>query len=405
MGGKHARLSPSNHRWPHCPGSVREEERYPDVPGDAAIDGTGSHELLNLCLTEGKRADEYIGQTIGEGHEDKPGGWTVDTERAKRVQMCLDYVERRVNELEGRSGVLEVIDYKDGRGWVDVKGNFQFISYVSGAVDLFEKQHMTKAVNVYSEIAVNPGKRFNRDDWFGTSDIVITAGTGPYTKIIMTVVQPKTNPVVRSWEIYAHQLQMEAGELATAAALTDDPDAPLAPGDHCTWCKHGRAGNCEAKNSIAVKGIEKMNISGLFENNLSVENMTNEQLAEIKDAEPLITKMLEQVSGEIFKRLKDGQEFENYGLGKGNSSKKWIDDEETVFKKLKGMRLKKEEIYVAKMISPAAALKHEGLTDRQKANLEKMFEVVPGKEKVVRKVHEKPTTEDMFGTKEMISFM
>ena len=148
-----------------------------------------------------------------------------------------------------------------------------------------------------------------------------------------------------------------------------------------------------------------MNISGLFENNLSVENMTNEQLAEIKDAEPLITKMLEQVGDEIFKRLKDGQEFENYGLGKGNSSKKWIDDEETVFKKLKVMRLKKEEIYVAKIISPSAALKHEGLTDRQKANLEKMFEVVPGKEKVVRVSREKPTTEDMFGTKQMISFM
>lgn len=33
-----------------CPGSAREEEPYPDIPGDAAIDGTGSRVLLELSL-------------------------------------------------------------------------------------------------------------------------------------------------------------------------------------------------------------------------------------------------------------------------------------------------------------------------------------------------------------------
>ena len=65
----HARLSPSNTRWPKCPGSVREEAAYPDVSGEAAIDGTGSHLLLELCLQNGVRAATYDGQIIGANHD------------------------------------------------------------------------------------------------------------------------------------------------------------------------------------------------------------------------------------------------------------------------------------------------------------------------------------------------
>ena len=57
----HARLAPSNHRWPHCAGSVREEERYPDIAGEAAIDGTGSHLLLEYSLMHNVPASAYIG--------------------------------------------------------------------------------------------------------------------------------------------------------------------------------------------------------------------------------------------------------------------------------------------------------------------------------------------------------
>ena len=125
--------------------------------------------------------------------------------------------------------------------------------------------------------------------------------------------------------------------------------------------------------------------------------MTNEQLTEIKDAEPIIKKMLEQINDEIFSRIKAGQQFEGYGIGPGRSSKQWIDDPETVASKLKGMRMKKDEYYPVSLITPAAALKHPGLTDRQRANLEKMIQIVPGNETVIRVEREKPTTEQMFG--------
>src|SRR5699024_3223269 len=96
---KHARLSPSDHAWVHCPGKVREASGYEDLSSPAAIDGTGSHELLEKCLVEGVRAEKFIGTTVSEGHEDMPMGWYVDILRAERVQMCLDYVGRRFQQL------------------------------------------------------------------------------------------------------------------------------------------------------------------------------------------------------------------------------------------------------------------------------------------------------------------
>ena len=70
--GTHARLSPSNARWPNCPGSVREEASYIDVAGAAAIDGTGSHLLLEMCLDNAVPAIVYDGQVIGANDEARP---------------------------------------------------------------------------------------------------------------------------------------------------------------------------------------------------------------------------------------------------------------------------------------------------------------------------------------------
>jgi hypothetical protein len=133
--------------------------------------------------------------------------------------------------------------------------------------------------------------------------------------------------------------------------------------------------------------------------------MTDQQLAEIMDAAPLITKMIEQVKDEAKSRLDQGVPIPGYAIGAGKSSKQWADDEEVVAKKLTGLRqMKKADVYPAKLITPAAALKFPGLSDRQKSSIEKMIEVVPGKPSIVRSNKTVNTVEDMFGDTVM-SFM
>jgi len=373
----HARLGPSNHRWPNCPGSVREEAAYPDVAGAAAIDGTGSHLLLELCLQNSVRADAYESQVIGEGHEDAPMGWFVDKDRAIRVQMCLDYLVRRVDELkhefgddaviaieseslsnpgqragrddwwgtvditvtvtvDGKVMFIEVIDYKDGRMWVNVSGNSQLQSYLIGKVNVAAF-----------------------DDRIGGR---------------ITIVQPKTRTPVRYEFIYSSDLiEVERG-LVAAAAATDDPNAPLIPDDklgkgHCHWCSHKT--NCDALVQSLSKGIATMKetdmelFSSLETAVATLSEMPGEQLGRLADTKQAVEKIYEKIQVEIELRLVRGDDVPGWDMGEGRGSQVWAMEDDEVEKALRSRRFLKSQIFPSKLISPAQALKREGLTETQ----------------------------------------
>ena len=186
MGGQHARLSPSNHLWTKCPGFVNLN--LPEKPpGEAAIEGTGVHLLIEMALLQGKRPIDFKGQTIGVGHPEKPRGWEVTQARIDRADFMFAYLDRH----EGK--------------------------------------------RIEPESRSNPGEKFGRDDWNGTADVTITDddylevtdykdgrtfvhvrdeegklnpqltgyGFGKWngeSKVRLTIVQPKTTPTDRDWE-------------------------------------------------------------------------------------------------------------------------------------------------------------------------------------------------------------
>lgn len=410
MSEGHARLGPSNHRWPHCPGSVREEALYEDVAGAAAIDGTGSHLLLELCLLNGVRAEEYEGQIIGVGDHESPNGWHVHRDRIDRVQMCLDYVSRRVEMLreqfpgctvdvepEGRSNpgtlvgrddwwgtvdititvrteagfavFIEIVDYKDGRGWVHAgPDNTQLTSYAIG------KAYVPRSSSLM---------------------------------VRRTIVQPKTNPVVRSDEDastthIAEQLQ----RLAKAAEATDDPEAPLAPGKHCQWCKANpkRGGHCGAAAEKSVKEVRSMtgviatdnpsDVLGMFA--LDAAEIPADKLAAILDVEDQISAGFAKLHAEVERRLLAGEKVPGFAMGHGNKSNVWADEEEAT-KKLKGARIKLDDYAPRKVISPAQ-LKKLNIPDKTKERLwGELVVTKAGAEKVIRVAYgEETSAEDMF---------
>lgn len=404
----HARLSPSNHRWVHCPGSLREEAVYPDTSSEAAIDGTGSHLLLELCLTADKDIQEYLGEIIGVNHEDKPNGWTVNQERIDRVKMCLDYLARRKKTLvethpgstvtvdaETRSNpgrlynredwwgtvditlsvwdkdencvFVEVVDYKDGRGYVDEKNNPQLVAYLGGKI------------NVLCEGFNNP-KRIHR----------------------YTIVQPKTSTPVRYSVVNEEGVKNSLDQLAKAAFSTDDPDAPLIPDNkggkgYCKYCSHKT--NCAAMKNELKGGIEMLENEGLNEllnSSKKLSEMDSEDLTKIYEIKSQLEKLLSDVKEELETRIKNGNHVPGWGMVPGNSKKQWNVSEEELTKFLRNRGLKKDQVYIAKLISPAQALKHEDLTKKQKEKLEELIEVVPGKSTLGRVKQEEVDTVDLF---------
>ena len=383
----HAKLSPSKRsRWALCPGSIREEAKYPDTgSGPAAADGTHSHTLLEHCIKNG--LSDPMDQ-VGETFTDHEGTFKVDADRAARVKSAIDYIrERSMNgmfkviaetrvdpeHLLGRSDLsgtvdvqilggdtIELIDYKDGMGIVSAEGNLQLEQYAYGVLAGYK-------------LPVN--------------------GDYPYKTIRMTIIQPKLAlrgmPAITSHDVSASKLLAEMGTIIAQAAATDKPDAPLVPGE--SQCKFCRAkGSCSALASNVMKEVGIM-FQPVVTETLDVaqqsadkdpSTMDDAQIRQIMEAAPLMRQLLEAVEKEALRRLQAGQAIPGLKLVNGRGSRAWALPEDQMAEKLVKMGIPKTAIYETKLVTPAKAEKltwekRDGtkvtLTDRQLQRMEQEY--------------------------------
>lgn len=388
----HAKLSPSKrHRWALCPGSIREEAKFPDDrSGPAAIDGTHSHTLLEHCVKTGGSATAYIGMKM----RDDDGEFVVDQARAERVQVAIDYIEQRKTELvlSGARGAfvmseqrvdpkhllgrddlsgtvdvqihgpdfVELIDYKDGMGVVEAEGNMQLEQYAYGVLAGYKLP-----VNVEY----------------------------PVKRIIMTIIQPKLAlkgmKAITSWERDVRDMLTSLGAIVVQAAATDAPDAPLVPGEsQCKFCK--AKGSCAALASNVMKEVGIM-FQPVVTQTLDVAQqsadkdpaqMDDQQIRQIMEAAPLMRQLLEAVEKEALRRLEAGQSIPGLKLVHGRGSRAWALPEEEMAEKLQKMGIPKTAIYETKLVTPAKAEKltwekrdgtRVSLTDRQLKRMEQEY--------------------------------
>jgi hypothetical protein len=386
----HAMLSPSKRsRWALCPGSIREEAKYPDEgSGPAAIDGTHSHTLLEHCIKRVTEAEFFIGKTL----TDHDGEFTVDADRAARVRTALDYIDKRALEYNGLCEVitetrvdpahllgrddlsgtvdvqiiggdmLELIDYKDGMGIVTAESNMQLEQYAYGVLAGYK-------------LPIN--------------------GDYPIKTIRMTIIQPKLamkgmKPIT-SHDVSVRDLLANMGTIITQAAATDAPDAPLVPGE--SQCKFCRAkGSCNALASNVMKEVGIM-FQPVVTQTLDVaqqsadkdpSTMDDAQIAQIMEAAPLMRQLLEGVEKEAQRRLEMGQVIPGLKLVNGRGSRAWALPETEMAEKLIKMGIPKGAVYETKLVTPAKAEKltwekkdgtKVALTDRQLTRMEQEYVV------------------------------
>jgi hypothetical protein len=383
----HAMLSPSKRsRWALCPGSIREEAKYPDTgSGPAAIDGTHSHTLLEHCINRGLSdpMDE-----VGDVFADDDGTFVVDADRAARVKTAIEYIrERSMNgmfkviseervdpeHLLGRTDLsgtvdcqiigddfLELIDYKDGMGIVSAEGNMQLEQYAYGVLAGYK-------------LPVN--------------------GAYPFSRIIMTIIQPKLalkgmKPIT-SHEVSVRDLLANMGTIISQAAATDQPDAPLVPGE--SQCKFCRAkGSCAALAGNVMKEVGIM-FQPVVTQTLDVaqqsadkdpSTMDDAQIRQIMEAAPLMRQLLEAVEKEAMRRMESGISIPGLKLVHGRGSRAWALPEEEMAEKLIKMGIPKSAVYETKLVTPAKAEKltwekRDGtkvsLTERQLKRMEQEY--------------------------------
>jgi hypothetical protein len=375
------------------------------------------------------RAHTYDMQVIGVGHPDSPMGWPITAERCERVQICLDYIARRVKELKtqfpgstvvvlsenrtdpggafGRTDwwgtcdvtlicgtdpavhFVEVIDYKDGRGYVRERDNTQLLSYLFGEI---------RPIIASGPDHVRPFMPF------------LVGGCRT------TIVQPKTHPPIRYCDVAPGEVVALAEELSLAAARTDDPDATPTPDDrngkgHCNWCRANpkRGGDCPAlldRSAELMKVTEIEGIDALLRQiHLALESpetLPGGYLAGLVAAKETVISLFKRAEETAIDHLNQGKEVPGYALTTGKPTKRWAEGEDEVAKKLRNRKLSRAQIYPAKLITPAQVMKLDNLTDHQKHRIEtEMVQVTYGPKRIVPLIKsdktDKNTPESLFG--------
>lgn len=326
----HARLSPSAaKRWMACPGSVREEAKFPDSSSSFADEGTAAHELAQHCLEKSADADAYEGffvnLTESKPINAKPLGERsvrIDAEMVDGVQVYLDHVrgimssatewevEKRVDltsvpGMEGgtadflaydeKTGVLHVVDLKYGRGVaVEVEGNPQLFCYGLGALTLY--------------------------------------GNRRVMELQLHIVQPRASHrdgPVRTWTADPLDLHLFRTDLRLAAERTAEPDAPLAAGDWCKFCKAAPACETLRSRALSVAQAEFGEVGDAVRlPDLAV--MTQDRLGALLEEITLVSDWTKRVLDFAHQEASHGRVPTGFKMVAKRATRKWRSDEDVL---------------------------------------------------------------------------
>jgi len=354
-----------------CPGSVNEAAKYPAEPsGRAAIDGTHTHTLVEVSLRDRRPPKEYVGARLGD-HE---GEFVVDEARARRAEAAYNYVVRKLDEIPDLEVLTEQF-YDTGSqfgipqwgGSVDIllysDSYFEVVDYKDGGkpVDPETYQLVTYALGASAEL--------------GIPDHIPT---------VVTVIQPKVFAEPNSVTYDPLTFDVKTKILTKAMYESLSPDAPRNAGDHCRYCPGAKPGRCDVYNQTAQEGVNLMNQS-LSETSPGLPDAlplqlpkigaqsTNEQLAAILDAEPLIKELLKEAHEEAVKRARNGQKIPGRKLIRGTSQRRW---REGALETLSSMRVKASVYTESKLRSPKGVIESDAFRDLSETQQKKITDLV-----------------------------
>lgn len=378
---EHALLSPSSaYTWIECPASTAAQRGQPDESSEYADEGTAAHELMKWCLESGSDTAAYMGRVIPLGLDDdgKPRRtFEVDEEMAEAVQRYVDAVRDRVAALElagaavqmlveqslsiehitGEAGAkgtsdtiliatwpdgnaeIEVWDLKYGRGVaVEAERNYQAMMYAGGA---YEEHSAFVDFDKVTCVIFQPRVNDRPSEWSLTPAELLEWINGtarPRAKHALWLLENQT-------EIYGNDFR---------------------PGEkQCRFCRAKAVCRALAKHVEETIGMEfaeiaaasAVEIVGAPAAVLNADLLDNERLGVIYESLDLIDSWGKAVLARIEHELLNGNPVPGVKLVQGRrGARRWSDSEEAE-RTLKSMRLKQEQMYNFKLISPTQAEK------------------------------------------------
>ncbi|MBN3809435.1 DUF2800 domain-containing protein [Paraburkholderia sp. Ac-20347] len=363
---EHALLAPSAaHTWILCPASIAASIDQPDESSEYADEGTAAHTLMAWCLQGKSDAIDYVGHIIEVGERK----FVVDHEMADFVQLYVDRVRERVEALQLAGASVEML--------IEQRLSIEHITGEPGA----------KGTSDTVLIATWPDGRAEQEVWdlkFGRGVEVLAewnpqglvyAGAAyeehstfvDFQRVRIVIHQPRVNPDPNEWELVPSQLVQWIDTVARPAAehargLIGQKlaAADFNPGEkQCRFCKAKAVCPALARHVEHMLGadFESLDLTPEQRGPLSLDLLDNAALGVIYPVLPLIEQWGKAVLARIEIELHAGREVPGTKLVQGRRGARQWESSDDAEKLLKGMRLKNDQMYNFKLISPTQAEK------------------------------------------------
>ena len=320
-------------KWVNCPGSAKMEEGLPDGDTSCADEGTVAHWIAAKIL-KGEELPEIGTQWEVENKEVVPVLVDSGLPTVTFTREMLDYVRKYTDSLSvsqiGESHTEEHVKIFDNlEGTPD---NFYFHDKVLFVSDLKYGYQQIDAKDNYQLLLYAYGIIQEYKEFYWIDDVVLT------------IYQPRLDRI-DSYTYTREEFEEKIANLRVAAEFTQATNPGLVPGDHCAkyYCK-ARA-TCPALNKYVLADLPDME---------DVEDDIGAKLSKI----PLIRSWCDAIEQEAHRlAVKEGKPVRGFKVVQSrHGNRKWRSDQEAE-QIMKSMRLRSEQMYNYRIISPTDAEK------------------------------------------------
>lgn len=395
---KHALLGASNaHRWLNCPPSARLTENMPDTESPYAAAGTLAHEIAEFKARKyflepmsTRTYNSRLKKLQAKEHYNKSMDSATDAYLEHLKSRAMSYPTQPSVALEVRvdfsdivpegfgtadcimigSGVLDVIDYKNGAGvLVEAENNPQMMLYARGAL------------NLYRPI-------------FGDS----------IHTVHMSIVQPNAGGV-REWELSTEALTKWAvGAAKTAAANAWEGKGDFNPGDWCRFCKAKATCSARASKMLELepmasasatpaaeweKKAEKFISSGGTVQGTPPLLLTDADVGDVLTSARNIAAWVKDLEAYALTATLEGRQIAGWKAVEGRGTRDWIGGTDTAFPQLQAHGIDEALLYERKPVSVAGLEKALGKKTFAEA-AEGLWTKSPGKPTLVPESDTRP---------------
>ena len=367
-----------------CPGKPVMESGKPDNSNAYSREGTAAHQLLEWCLKDTKQAAAFAGRVI-EVEGDKI---VVDDDMVDRIQWTIDtvydYAAGNMVIPETRVNYAEAIGVGEADGW----GTADVIIARDDELVVMDLKY-GRGVEVIAER--NPQMML-----YGLGALAQCDGImGDFKRVRLVVLQPRTSRKPSEWDCSVDELRgwaateaWDAVEQRQQAAGSTMLDNFLRPGEkQCKFCKAKATCPALRNDSLGAVFGSPPPSADEFEN-VSVPSADHIKpaadtwLSAVMSKADMIEDWLKAVRAEVERRLLAGESVPGFKVVQGKRGARQWTDAKAAEQMLKTFRVKLEDMYDMKVISPTSAeklAKAETIGKRQWPKLQELITQSEGK--------------------------